>query len=261
MENKKYNREYGKIMITNNYDKFKIIEGNRNVDEPKVRKLVDSMKEKQLMIPILVNENYEIIDGQHRFTASSRLGFPIYYTVVEGYGINEVKKANLITTTWNLDAFLNLYCSDEKEEYLLFNTFVEEYNLSIFGLLNIYNHISGESMRKLQTDFKSGNFTFNGEENRILDFLDSLSIFDDVKNNRNLQLLKAYTTLYFRDEFDLSIMKSQMNKLGYKLNEKFDKSKDGFLDVLTNKIYSYRPSGKNKLTYDRGTKDFYVRKK
>ena len=260
MENK-YNKECGKIMVTNCYDYFKVIEGNRNIDEAKVRKLMESMKEKQLVIPVLVNENYEIIDGQHRFTASSRLGLPIYYIIVKGYGIEEVKKANLIATTWNLDAFLNLYCSNEKEDYLLFNTFVDEYKMSIYSLLGVCSQLSGISLKKIQADFKAGEFKFNGIEEKIFDMLDSLAMFDDYKNKRNSSFLKAYATLYSREEFDVSIMSEQMNKLGYKLNEKFDKSKDGFLDVLTNKIYSYRPGGKNKLTYDRGTKDFYIRKK
>lgn len=260
MENK-YNKECGKIMVTNCYDYFKVIEGNRNIDEAKVRKLMESMKEKQLVIPVLVNENYEIIDGQHRFTASSRLGLPIYYIIVKGYGIEEVKKANLIATTWNLDAFLNLYCSNEKEDYLLFNTFVDEYKMSIYSLLGVCSQLSGISLKKIQADFKAGEFKFNGIEEKIFDMLDSLAMFDDYKNKRNSSFLKAYATLYSREEFDVSIMSEQMNKLGYKLDEKFDKSKDGFLDVLTNKIYSYRPGGKNKLTYDRGTKDFYIRKK
>lgn len=260
MENK-YNNKYGNIMVTNCYDYFKVIEGNRNIDESKVRKLMESMKEKHLVIPVLVNENYEIIDGQHRFTACSRLGLPIYYIIVKGYGIDEVKKANLIATTWNLDAFLNLYCSNEKEDYLLFNTFTDEYNLSIYSLLGICSQLSGISLKKLQADFKAGEFKFNGIEEKIFDMLDSLAMFDDYKNKRNGSFLKAYATLYSREEFDVSIMAEQINKLGYKLDEKFDKSKDGFLDVLTNKIYSYRPGGKNKLTYDRGTKDFYIRKK
>lgn len=260
MENK-YNNKYGNIMVTNDYDEFKIINGNRNVDESKVRKLMVSMEEKQLVIPVLVNENYEIIDGQHRFTACSRLGLPIYYIVVEGYGIEEVKKANLIATTWDLEAFLNLYCSNEKEDYLLFNTFIDEYKLSIFSLLGICHQLSGTSLKKLQSDFKTGEFKFDGIEDKVLDMLESLEMFEGYKSKRNSSFLKAYSTLYGREEFDVSIMKEQMEKLGYKLEEKFDKTKDGFLDVLTNKIYSYRPGGKNKLTYDRGTKDFYVRKK
>ena len=44
------------------------------------------MTEKLLMCPIIVNENYEIIDGQHRYSASKELGLPIRYIVGEGYG-------------------------------------------------------------------------------------------------------------------------------------------------------------------------------
>ena len=60
---------FGNIMVTENYDMFKKIGGNRKINKANYAKIVKSMKEEQLIIPIVVNERYEIIDGQHRYTA------------------------------------------------------------------------------------------------------------------------------------------------------------------------------------------------
>lgn len=50
------------IYKTFNYDMFKYIGGNRLINKLNYKKLSESMKEKQLVIPILVNDKMEIID-------------------------------------------------------------------------------------------------------------------------------------------------------------------------------------------------------
>ena len=49
---------YGNIMMTENYDMFKKIGGNRKLNKANYAKIVKSMKEEQLIIPIVVNEKY-----------------------------------------------------------------------------------------------------------------------------------------------------------------------------------------------------------
>lgn len=47
---------FGNIMVTENYDMFKKIGGNRKINKSNYSKIVKSMKEEQLIIPIVVNE-------------------------------------------------------------------------------------------------------------------------------------------------------------------------------------------------------------
>lgn len=51
---------YGNIMETKEYSMFKQIKGNRKINKANYAKIVNSMKEEQLVIPIVVNERYEI---------------------------------------------------------------------------------------------------------------------------------------------------------------------------------------------------------
>ena len=81
------------IYETDNYDKFKIIDGNRPIEHAK--KIVESIKEiGMLWQPVLVNERFEIIDGQGRYLASKTLGKKILYVVQPGLTIKHARCLN-----------------------------------------------------------------------------------------------------------------------------------------------------------------------
>ena len=69
------------VNSTNDYLKFKTLKGNRNVNKLHVRRLKESFKEAYLLSPIIVNQNFEIIDGQHRFEAAKSMELPINFII------------------------------------------------------------------------------------------------------------------------------------------------------------------------------------
>lgn len=70
---------------TNDYNLFKSLKGNRNVNKLHVQRLKESFKGDYLMSPIIVNQNYEIIDGQHRFNAAKDLSLPVNFIICNDY--------------------------------------------------------------------------------------------------------------------------------------------------------------------------------
>ena len=54
-----------KIYKTTDLKQFKYVKGNRAIHEPWVRKLAELIKEHDLEIPIIVDENMKVQDGQH----------------------------------------------------------------------------------------------------------------------------------------------------------------------------------------------------
>ena len=56
---------------------FKKIKGNRIVNKSNLNAIITSMEQQQLVSPIMINEKFEIIDGQHRFEACKELGLPV----------------------------------------------------------------------------------------------------------------------------------------------------------------------------------------
>jgi hypothetical protein len=71
------------VYQSRDYDKFVIdSEYNREVDLKHVKKLEQCFKDAGdfgKLYPIIVDDKFRIIDGQHRFTARKKLGLIIYY--------------------------------------------------------------------------------------------------------------------------------------------------------------------------------------
>ena len=101
-------KDYSKFVLDNNY--------NREVDEKHVKKIVKSINtygDQGAVFPIVVDNNFKVIDGQHRFTARKELGKVIYYIMdieldskVLG-GINDAMKK------WTKNDFVDV-ASDEE---------------------------------------------------------------------------------------------------------------------------------------------------
>lgn len=66
---------------TKEYDKFKYLDVNREIMDSNVKKLEKDILKNGLQVPIVVNEDYEIIDGQHRFIALRRNKMVVVYII------------------------------------------------------------------------------------------------------------------------------------------------------------------------------------
>lgn len=109
------------------YDKFHIMDkGNRDITHSK--KIARQMGEQFLFTVIIVNDKYEIIDGQNRYLASKLLGKPIRYVIAEGYGIKETRLYNMETKNWQKKDFIKSFADEGKEEYLKFAEFQKRYS-------------------------------------------------------------------------------------------------------------------------------------
>ena len=54
------------IKTTSNYNIFLHVIGNREINKANVNRLKESIKDIGLQVPILVNQNKAVVDGQHR---------------------------------------------------------------------------------------------------------------------------------------------------------------------------------------------------
>lgn len=85
---------------TSDYDQFKWRDSNRQINDKNVRKLEKDIKERGLQSPIVVNEDYEIIDGQHRFVALKRLGQVIPFIISRRFKEDEDIAAMQVSLKW-----------------------------------------------------------------------------------------------------------------------------------------------------------------
>ena len=106
------------VSETYDYNVFALVPGlNRDVDHWK--RLVASMAKADLMSPIIVNGQMEIIDGQNRFFARRYLGLPIHYIVMPDYGPDEMRLYNNDSKNWTKTDFIRSYSTEGREPYEL----------------------------------------------------------------------------------------------------------------------------------------------
>lgn len=224
-----------KVYKTFDYSLFKTIKGNRDIKTPHLKGLEASIKEKYLFTIIIVNENFEIIDGQHRFEIISKLNLPVYYIIREGYGMGEVIRFNTESKVWNADDYLKTYCDQGNSNYKLYYKFKEKYKLGH----NEVKTLLGLNFRNTVTTrlFKEGKFV-TANYNRAVEMTEK--IFS----------LAPYYSGYKRRSFIYAMFSLFKNPL-FNFNEFFKKVKmlpDSLVDctntmnyiILINEIYNYK---------------------
>lgn len=253
MDAKLYNEVVTEIRKTNNYPMFKNMIGNREIKDKNYKKLIRSMSEKQLIIPILVNEKLEIIDGQHRFNACKTLQLPVYYYIIPGYEIEDVKRANLVSCNWNLDDYLNLHIQLAKGEYAKFLDLKNKYNLKTSQLLEIIATLEQKEYGRVRLCFEDGSFEIDNIM-IIEKFLMDLSDFSSFKDCYSTKFSKAFLRLYMHNAYNHTHMQKKLKTLSHKLNKRPTYS--DYLSMLVNDIYSFG-SASAKFKYDAAGNRFY----
>ena len=70
-----------KVKKSTDYARFQFLDWNRAINQANLKKLIEE-NEKNFQLhkfPILIDSDFNIIDGQHRFTAAQKLGAPVYF--------------------------------------------------------------------------------------------------------------------------------------------------------------------------------------
>lgn len=245
----------GYIYETTNYDKFQRIKSNRETNKANLAKLQKSMEEEFLFQPIQVNENFEIIDGQHRFECCEYFKKPVSYFVSKGYYTSQMKRANLVSRNWTVDDFLYSFKQEGKIPYAELYEIKEKSGLNTSNLISLYAKIQKIQPSSASHLFKKGLFTLKEEEKkRINKFLVDLEDFKAFPSYKRSSFVAALLEMYFHEKYNHNQMK---NRLLVKIDILVPCSnKNGYLELLANKIYS-QGSSKNNIFFDAGRKKLY----
>lgn len=156
------------IFQTDEYEKFHDLYGNRDLTELRVRKIMESIQAiGYICSPIIVNEKYEVIDGQGRLESAKRMNLPVYYIVVSGIGIKECQSMNINQGNWKLKDFIYSYSKTGNINYQYLEQLMKEYSgrltdniLERIALGTYYGGLGGQDL------IKKGLLTF-GEQDYI----------------------------------------------------------------------------------------------
>jgi len=90
-----------KLKTTTDYNLLRMNKLNRSVNQNHVNKLIESIKTNGLQVPVIVNNENQIVDGQHRFIALKKLKYKVPYLVSPNWSDNEdTVQANNIVKDW-----------------------------------------------------------------------------------------------------------------------------------------------------------------
>ena len=167
------------IYKTTNYSLFSFLQGNRSVS--KKNSLVKSIQRIDLTMykPILVDSEFRIIDGQHRFFACIELNKPIYYMIIENENINDALIVlNSNQKMWRQEEYLGFFAETKKGSYMELKEFMDRTGMTISNAMVVYpdsqinsNHIKSGNLN-IDKNYYADNITefLNSEEIKRLKF-------------------------------------------------------------------------------------------
>ena len=161
------NLNMAEVKSTKNYDLFKRINYNREVMIPRIDKIVESIKKYGFILPILVNGNMMIVDGQHRLEAAKKAGSEVLYIQ---FPIHDdmlpvlISTVNTTSRNWTLEDHLNMWVALEKETYLYISDIMDRECLGISHFLRLASVSGCEKDVLSKYKFKNGELTFTSSQ-------------------------------------------------------------------------------------------------
>ena len=231
------------VYATKNYSMFSHIQGNRDVNMLHVKRLKKSLEKNNLFSVVIVNENYEIIDGQHRFEVLKQLNADINYVICYGYGLREVQILNANTANWKMSDYLDGYCDLGYSDYILFKKFIKHFDLKFNPALILLNGTDMESQRNA---FYNGDYRISNY-NKSLEYANHVeNIYKYFKGAKRRSFILALVKLLNNKDFEIATF---MRKLELQPNSLTPMTNtQQYLEAIEN-IYNYRNQKKISFKY------------
>ena len=148
----------GEVLETSDLSKFSFFKENRDVKPSKLKQIRSRMKshgwEKGSFL--LVNEHFQVIDGQHRLTVARELGVSVQYIIVQGGDMSTVCQRNSGGNKWNIIDHLGSFVKSDKTHYVLLDRFMK--NFPDFRPTECMMLVKNSSSSSTRDVFESGNF-------------------------------------------------------------------------------------------------------
>lgn len=165
------------IERTFNYDKFNGLLGNRDLKKRALKRVgneFESVGHFDPAFPIVVDEQFNVLDGQHRLHVAKEKGWPVFFVVSKSVARSMVPGLNSSSTPWGIEDYLEWFASQGLADYVEAKSFLAESKWCTISSL-LYN--SGYRSQ----DFKLGLFTMKRRDDftnidQILDWLDFMGV-------------------------------------------------------------------------------------
>lgn len=179
------------LQQTTDYAQFKLRADNRPICKGHVMKLKDQIAYSNdlHLHPLIVNEEMEVIDGQHRLIAAKELGVPVYYIMDTDFDPQKMIAFNITQKRWNPDDYMNYWKEQGREDYKQFEYFMEDVGFSLRPMFIWLGDTAG--VNKEYKNFRMGTFKFHMSEELLLAIHNGKRLIDWMKD-RGFKPLKTY---------------------------------------------------------------------
>ena len=206
-------KKISNVYTTKNYNSFSFLGNNRMVSKSHVGKIIESMKKSRLMSPILVNENRQIIDGQHRFLAQKELKLSVPFIVKKGYGEKETQILNTNTKNWSLVDWESYYCNKNIKDYHIFREFRKKYKFDFESTQHLLT--KKESCGHNLNIFREGLLAVSSLKYAVDSAEKIISVGEYFKDYKDRYFLRAMMHCFNVSEYN---HKRMLRKLSYQGN-------------------------------------------
>lgn len=243
------NQQIGEVVTnvfsTYDYSSFKLFSANRQVDNYHLNELVKSFEKNYLVNPILVNEDFYIVDGQHRFKAAQMLGLPIYYIINKDYGLDEVQILNVNMKNWGFREWSHYYSQLGFPAYSFFQLIMQQYQFGTQAALSVIKTVNKQSENAhTKFDFKAGELEIADEE-LAFKYCDMVWDFQTHYSEVNRSsFVKACLLMFSSFNYNHRRMLEKLNK-NFLVIRHASSTRDYLYQLQT--VYNHHMSKKNKL--------------
>lgn len=221
-----------KLGTTKNYSMFKNAK-NRNIDTKRINVQKKSIQKIGLQQPIILNEQYQVVDGQHRLEALKQLRLPVHYVISRNWSVDEdTAVMNNTQVKWSTQNWAEFRASQGNETAKSALDFAANYFRLTDGKMTIntaLEMIADESVKSISSAFKNNTYKYNmvsGQE--IFQILNIISEYPSAMRN-------AYNQKFVRS------IKYLVNDLRY-INKKaiVRMAKTNYISNYNNEIDTYK---------------------
>lgn len=224
-----------KVYFTTNYTIFKAIKGNRLLNESKINRIITDIKSGLDMLkyyPIVVDEQMNVIDGQHRLFIAKKLKVNVYYIISKKIELNSIAKINSNTEKWKNEDFINCYIVNGSTDYQKLRDFKDQYGfpLSVCQNLLMFGDAGGDGGSEDMKDvFQQGKFKVN-YQTKAVELAERVMLFKRFPNHRSRTFIVAVNKVVTAgkceieeiaekyNQQDASALRQQANFKGYLTN-------------------------------------------
>lgn len=151
------------VLETTHYEWFNMNVKNRPLSEERVHGFMREFKKGNFFMkdfPAVVDGEYTIIDGQHRFEAVRRMELPFYFKLAMDISLDKVTVVQT-NSGWSVYDYIHAYIKQQNQNYVVLSRFMKRYGMTASLAIEM---IKGFSQSMKNTGFYTGTLLISEKE-------------------------------------------------------------------------------------------------